>query len=57
MSRIGSTTNIHQPDGQCMKCKYWEQTSTTFRGMMLPGNCKLAYCRKQFRKETKWSKS
>lgn len=57
MSRIGSTTNIHQPDGQCMKCKYWEQTSTTFRGMMLPGNCKLAYCRKQYRKETKWSKS
>lgn len=57
MSRIGSTTNIHQPDGQCMKCKYWEQTSTTFRGMTLPGNCKLAYCRKQYRKETKWSKS
>ena len=57
MSRIGSTTNIHQPDGQCMKCKYWEQTSTTFRGMTLPGNCKLTYCRKQYRKKTKWSKS
>ena len=57
MSRIGSTTNIHQPDGQCMKCKYWEQTSTTFRGMTLPGNYKLTYCRKQYRKETKWSKS
>lgn len=57
MSRIGSTTNIHQPDRQCMNCKYWNQTSTTFRGITSPGNCKLAYCRKRYRKETKWSKS
>lgn len=56
MSRIGSTTNIYQPDRQCMNCKYWKQTSTTFRGMTSPGNCKLAYCRKRYRKETKWSK-
>ena len=57
MSRIGSTTNFKQPDIQCMSCKYWEQATTSFRGMTLAGRCKLGYCRKQYRKETKWSKS
>ena len=57
MGRIGTTTNFNQPDRQCMSCKYWKQTTTSFRGMTLQGGCKLGYCRKRYRKETKWSKS
>lgn len=53
MGRIGSTTNFHQPDKQRMNCKYWERTTTSFRGMTLPDGCKLGYCRKRYRKETK----
>lgn len=56
MSRIGLTTNFNQPDKQCMNCKYWEQTTTSFRKMTLPGGCKLGYCKKRYAKKTKWSK-
>lgn len=31
MSRIGSTTNFHQPDRRRMTCKYWEQAVTSFQ--------------------------
>lgn len=55
MSRIGSTTNFHQPDRRCMTCKYWEQAVTSFRKMTTPGRCRLGYCKKRYSKETKWS--
>ena len=31
MSRIGSTTNFHQPDRRRMTCKYREQAVTSFQ--------------------------
>ena len=56
MSRIGSTTNFHQPDRRRMTCKYWEQAVLLlFKKMATPGCCRLGNCKKRYSKETKWS--
>lgn len=49
MSRIGVSSNLIQPNSNCLSCKYWEPTRKEF-GMVLGGHCTAGYCKQNILK-------
>lgn len=49
MSRIGISSNLQQPNSQCLQCKNWEPTTQFAYGLTIAGHCKSGYCKKQKR--------
>ena len=47
MSKIGTTSNIQQPNKQCLNCKYWQPVSKSTYSFSIGGHCKTNYCKKQ----------
>lgn len=49
MSRIGVSTNLFQPETQCMYCKHWIPATRDLKGHGFVGYCRPGYCKKKSR--------
>ena len=50
MSRIGIGANTHQPNKECLDCKYWKPAKKEGFGSMVwtvGGKCSAGYCKKK----------
>lgn len=48
MSRVGISSNINQPNRDCLDCKYWESaTKKGWLGFSTSGHCRTGYCKKR----------
>lgn len=49
MSRIGIGNNLHTPNAECLKCKYWKpaEKDPFFSGLTTIGRCSTGYCKQK----------